>query len=75
MGEAENSQAKAYDLSGRQEADRGGTESKVGESEEGSLKESANRCLSHQQSMRYCTHARRSNSIASISGINHASSA
>jgi len=41
MGEAENSQAKAYDLSGRQEADRGGTESKVGESEEGSLKESA----------------------------------
>ena len=51
MGEAENSQAKAYDLSGRQEADRGGTASKLGESEEGSLKESANRCLSHQQSM------------------------
>jgi hypothetical protein len=39
MGEAENSQAKAYDLSGRQEADRGSAESKVGEIEEGSRKE------------------------------------
>jgi hypothetical protein len=38
MGEAENSQAKAYDLSGRQEADRGGAESKVGEVEKGSLR-------------------------------------
>lgn len=39
MGEAENSQAKAYDLSGRQEADRGGTESKVGQSEALRLKD------------------------------------
>jgi hypothetical protein len=75
MGEAENSHTKAHDLSGGSQKDRGCTESTVGEIEEGSLKESANRCLSHQQSMRYCTHARRSNSIASISGINHASSA
>ena len=40
MGEAKNSQAEADNLSGRQKADRGRTESTVGESEEGSLKES-----------------------------------
>jgi hypothetical protein len=71
----ENSQAEADDLSSWSQKDRSGSESTVGESEEGSLRQSANRCLSHQRSMRYCTHARRSNSIASISGLNHASSA
>jgi hypothetical protein len=40
MGEAEVSQAEANDLSGRQEADRGGAASKVGEGEAGSLKKS-----------------------------------
>jgi hypothetical protein len=33
MGEAKDSQAEAHDLSGRQEADRSGSESKVGEGE------------------------------------------
>jgi len=33
MGEAEESQAEADNLSGGQEADRGGPESKVGEGE------------------------------------------
>jgi hypothetical protein len=43
MGEAEGSHTRAHDLSGGSQEDRGGTESKVGESEEGSLKESADR--------------------------------
>ena len=40
MGEAEDSQAEAHDLTGRSQADRGGAESTVGEGEareEGSL--------------------------------------
>jgi hypothetical protein len=39
MGEDEDSQAEADNLSGGQEADRGGAESKVGEGEEGGVKE------------------------------------
>jgi hypothetical protein len=37
MGKQEGSQAKADDLSGRAQADRGGAESKMGEGEEGSM--------------------------------------
>jgi hypothetical protein len=37
MGEDEGSQAKANNLSGRAQADRGGAESKMGEGEEGGV--------------------------------------
>ena len=39
MGEAEDRQAEANDLSGGAQADRGGAESTVGEGEEGRVKE------------------------------------